>query len=380
MLLFASLALAGPFVLSVSEEKPMGVGGGWARVFLNDDDATAWRFLWSAGGDYAMLPMGADLTVTDMGRTNLTGRTNLVDHGIARCPDGSFLHAASANLDTWNDSAYAFRLDADLVLTAESTIAERDGSTPHNDLAVVCTGVVDGVAFSGIGTDPLFYPVAEDGTVGGVRYLEEGPQMMGGVMAWDDERDVLLAINFDRGQLRIARYDADLALVEVRDVPDATEGMLRGYWAQGLMRIGDTWMLAHMARDEADGWAADEGDLWLTFFDADWNVLDRAQITENTPPTGGMRPGIARRGDQLLVTYDKLVQPHLYDVRLDLAALGVVGAEDSGFVPDDGDDTGDSGGPVGTDPTPACGCVSGDAPAAAGLLGVLALLGVRRRR
>ncbi len=376
MLLLAAVVSAAPLIVSVSEEHALGVGGGWGRIFQDDDDATAWRFLWSAGGDYVLLPMTPELTVSDTGRTPLTGRTNLVDHGITRCPDGSFLHAASANLDSFNDSAYTFRYDADLVLTAEATLAERDAGTPHNDLAVICSGVVDGVGFSGIAGDPIFVPVDADGDVGAPVTLAGAAPLMGGSLHYEADSDTILAVNFEYdGTLKVARYTTDLDPVETLEI-DATEGNLRGYWAQGLMRIGDVYLLAHMARDESAGWAADEGDVWLTLFDTDWNVLERVKVSDNAPPTGGMRPGIARRGDQLLVTYDKEVQPRLFEVRLDLAAMGVEGDEDSGFV--DGDDTaagGDGKGGGG-----GCGCASTDAPV--GTLGVVGLLGmlVRRRR
>jgi hypothetical protein len=361
-----------PIVLSVGAEVSTGLGGGWARAWPEDDGS--WRFLWSAGGDYVRLPMTADLVVTDRDRTALTGRTNLVDHAITRCPDdGSFLHAASANVDSYNDSAYAFRFDPDLGLTGETTIAERDTSRAHNDMTVLCSGPLSGVGFAERGGS-VFFPIAADATLGAMVSLPDAPSLMGGAMYHEAESDTILVINFRfHGPLVVARYTTDLTLVEVTEIPDAVEAPLTGYWAQGLLRVGDVYVVAHMARDESRGWAADEGDVWLAFFDTDWNLLERRQISQNTPPTGGMRPGLARRGEQLLVFYDKQVSPYLFDVRLDLAAMGVEGEEpDSGRS--DVDD--DSGGPGGD--TEGCGCDTGAAPLSG--LGVLAALFVRRRR
>jgi hypothetical protein len=83
LLLSLSLAHAG-VVIDVGEPVTLSMGGGWARAFPADEGG--WHFLWSAGGDYNVLPMGADLSVRDTDRTRLTGRTDLVDHGITRCP------------------------------------------------------------------------------------------------------------------------------------------------------------------------------------------------------------------------------------------------------------------------------------------------------
>lgn len=369
-----------PIVLSVGDEIPTGLGGGWARAWPADD-GTTWRFLWSAGGDYVLLPMTADLTVTDVGRTRLTGRDNLIDHAITRCPDdGSFLHAASANLDSFNDSAYAFRLSPDLVLTNDTTIEERVPTRMHNDLTVLCSGPVSGVGFAQ-GSGSVFFPVAPDATLGEPVPLPEAAPLMGGAMYYEAETDTVLAINFRfHGPLVVARYTTDLTLVEAFEIADAVEAPLTGYWAQGLLRVGDVYVVAHMARDESLGWAADEGDVWLAFFDTAWNLLERRQVSHNTPPLGGMRPGLARRGDQLLVLYDKEVSPRLFDVRLDLAAMGVEGEEGDSGRSDAADD---SGLPQAED-AGACGCDAGTigSTGAAPLtgLGLVAAFVARRRR
>ncbi len=365
---------AAPIVRSVSDEISTGLGGNWARAWPADDGG--WDFLWAAGGDYVLLPMTADLAVTDFDRVRLTGRSNLVDHAITRCPDGSWLHGASANLDDFNDSAYAFRYDADFALTAEATVEERVTTVQHNDLAALCSGPRSGLAFAAQ-DGAVFFPVATDGAVGAPVSLPDAPRLTGGAMYYEAESDTIIAINFEfRGPLTLVRYTPDFELVERRDI-DAVEAPHTGYWAQGLLRVGDVYIVAHMARDESQGWQSDEGDVWLTFFDTAWNVLERHQISHNTAPLGGMRPGLARRDDQLLVFYDKEVQPRVFDVRLDLAAMGVDGTEDSGGTWDSGTDTGVPYGDMIADKG-ACGCASGG-----GAVPAWAILGValaRRRR
>lgn len=356
MLLFAS-AQAAPLVVSVSEEIATGLGGGWGRAAPAE---SGWHFFWSAGGDYVRLPMTDDLTVTDRGRTPLTGHTDLIDHALTACPDGSWLHAASANVSAANDTAYVFRYDADFGLVGDALV-DQDGSTAHNDLAVVCSGVVDGVAWGG--QDPHFARIAADGSVEEIVALEGAPSLMGASLAW--RADTLWAVNFGMdGTLQVSSYDADLQLLDQVEV--APDDGPRAYWGQGLLRVGQTWVLAHMARDDSEGWPLDLGDVYLSFYDDDWTLLERDQLSENPTSDGGMRPGLALDGDELLVLYDKDVQPRIYDVRLDLDALGPPD-------PDAEDDTG------GGDATPGCGCTTPGAPPGISVIG-LALLAHSRRR
>jgi hypothetical protein len=404
--LWSALAKAAPFVTSVGAEQATGLGGGWARAFPDD---AGWSLLWSAGGDFQRLPMAADLSVVDRDRTALTGRSDLVDHAIALCPDGTYLHAASASVDSPNDSAYAFRQAADFALTASATVEERSPGRPHNDMAVLCSPVGDGVAFGSMnGGHVDFFPLGDEATPGTPVTLEGAPTMSGGSLYYEASSDTILVINFDfAGELQIARYDTELRRIETitRDVVSAP---LRGYWAQALLRVGDVYVLGHMARDDSAGFELDEGDVYLSFFDLDWNLLEQDRISRNVPPLGGMRPALARKGDQLLVLYDKDVQPMIFDVRLDLEALGVdtgvdsggtgadsggTGADSGGTAADSGGIDTDSGGPSDSGGAPettvpkgdghaasdGCGCDSGAARAREGIV-MLVLFALRRRR
>jgi hypothetical protein len=329
----STLAQAG-VVTNVGEPVTLSMGGGWARAFPTDDGQ--WHFLWAAGGEYNLLPMSAALGVIDSGRTLLTGRTDLVDHGITRCPDGSYLHAASANLDEFNDSAFAFRYTADWQRTAAGTLAEREAGREHNDLLVLCSPLLDATLFvEGGPNNPVLVEIAEDGSPAGETRLDTRTNLMGGSMVWDPDTDTLVTVGFNNTQsIVVERWDADLVKLETIEVP-AVPAPQRVYWTQATLRAGDHWLVAHMARDDSAGWAADEGNVWLQVFDLDWNLLESHPVTDFAPPAGGMRPGLARQDDRLLVLFDKGVQPHVVPVTLDTVALGEDPELDTGADPAD---------------------------------------------
>lgn len=368
LLLIALPALAAPYITHVGDAVPLTVGGGWPRANAREDGT--WDFLWSAGGDYNRLPMSADLAVVDRDRQSLTGRTDLVDHGLAACPDGTWLHVASGNVDDFNDSAWAFRYDADFELVATATVEERVSDRAHNDMAVICAPGVQGVTFITSQGGAVFIPLDADAAPGEETSLPDAPRMTGGSLAWEAERGTFVAMNFDQqGTLQLVRYSAALEAedawsLELLDPPQ------RGYWAQGALRVGQHWLLAHMARDDDEGWAADEGDVWVHVLDLDWNVLESHQVSFNTPPTGGMRPGLARMGDQVLVLYDVNVAPVAYALTIDEDAFGP-----DPEAPDDEGETGlDYPPPAGE----GCGCAT--TGAGTGWLGLAGLLLAWRRR
>ncbi|MFZ5481475.1 MAG: hypothetical protein ACOZNI_32235 [Myxococcota bacterium] len=345
-MMLAALAAASDVVVEVGEDRSLGVGGGWARAFPAGDGA--WHLLWSAGGDYNVLPMGADLTVVDRDRVSLTGRTDLVDHGIARCPDGTYLHVASASLASPDDSAFAFRYDADWTRLADATVEESVESREHNDPAVACSPVADGVILTeGAPDDSIFVELGDDAAPAGEHGLDGAPQLSGGSFAWDPDDDTLLAVGFGRDErVRVDRYDADLGLVERLDVAVADPGD-RVYWTQATLRAGEHWLVAYMVAGAGETWTLDEANVALAVFDLDWALEQTVRVTQFEPPAGAMRPGLARDGDTLLVTYDRQTEPHLTPLTLDLDALGE--------LPDTGDPAGDEGIP----PIRSCGCGGG---------------------
>ena len=365
LLLLPPNAHAG-LVTAIDAPVALPLGGGWARAFPTD---TGWDFLWAAGGEYNLLPMSPQLDVVDSGRTQLTGRADLVDHGITRCPDGTYLHASSANLDEFNDSAFAFRYDAAWARTASGTLAEREPGREHNDLLVICSPLLDATLFvEGGPNNPVLVEIGEDGAPAGETRLDTRTNLMGGSMVWDPDTDTLVSVGFNNTQsILVERWDADLTKLETIEVA-AVPAPQRVYWTQATLRAGDHWLVAHMARDDSAGWAADEGNVWLQVFDLDWNLLESHPVTDFAPPAGGMRPGLARKDGELLVLFDKGVQPHVVRVTLDSASLGE-------------DPSTDTGGEAGDDASAGCGCGTTEPGVrGAGVWGLALLAGLTRRR
>lgn len=351
-------ALAQELITDISEEVLLDVGGGWHRTVPAD---AGWHFLFAAGGDYNHAPLADDWSWSDQERRGLTGFTNLQDHAITRCPDGTWLHVASATLDSFDDSAYAFLYDASFHEIARSTLEERVESRKHNDPLVACTA---NHRFAGFTNDDLrggdIFPLDATLAVGAPTPLDGAPTLSGAAALPDG--DELLVFGFNLGtedtDLIISRYDAELRLVESVRRAVAPPGQ-RAYWPQGALRVGDHVLVAMMARDDVAGWSGDTGQLWLVVLDAALNPVQSYQISQNTPPSGGMRPFISRRDDTLVLSYDREVRPRLFSATLDLDALGATG-DDTGLA-------GDSG----ADPK-RCGCAT-PAPQAGIPLALLAL-------
>lgn len=381
--LVAQLAYASDPVVSVGDEVSMRVGGNWARAYPAEE---GWNFLWAAGGDYNLLPMTDALTVDDRDRKTLTGRTNLIDHSIQRCADGSFLHVASANVDAFNDSAYADRLDANFELLGAGTIEEQNPDRQHNDLAAVCSPILTGVAFDNHMGEKgsLIFTIDGSGQVSGTTDLTNSPKMMGGSLVWDPDNDNILAIgaSFDN-RLTVTTYDQNLNLLDDAQITVLPKGYM-AYWPQAVMRVGDYWLVAHMGRNETEGWASDEGNVYLETFDLSWTLLDTQQLTKNTAPTGGMRPGLARKNGSLLMLYDKNVAPYVVPVALDEEFFGIGGGDTGNFPTDSGThgggDTDDSaaGGEADGAGGGDCGCAT-PTPSRLSLMGLLLIPWWRRR-
>ena len=116
-----STASADDYVLEISEEVHLeGIGGGWGRAFAVGDGS--WHYLFGGGGDYRYLPLTADYDFTFSETVDLTGRTDLVDHSISLCPDGTYLHMASGAVIVSDDSAWGFRYDSEWNLIAEADV------------------------------------------------------------------------------------------------------------------------------------------------------------------------------------------------------------------------------------------------------------------
>ncbi|MES2643437.1 MAG: hypothetical protein V4850_28395 [Myxococcota bacterium] len=384
-LLLASGAWAGSLLVDVGPETHIDVdrSGNWGRLFPAE---TGWDFFFASGGEYQHVPLD-DAFVPDLTRlTRLTGRSDLVDHAIARCPDGSWLHIASASALSLDDSAWAFRYDADLGMTASSQLFDSEPTQVHRDMPVVCA---EGFAATGF-FDPdsrvsfRLVELGPDATAVRVVEPDHAPIVTGSSLFSDGVTVGIASFKGDDGDyLHVTEYTtADLA-VEDRHLQDVSIRGQKAYWSQGYTRVGNRHVLAHMVRDEAAGFDAQDGDVWLSVFNLDWRLSEQVQVSHNTPPNGGMQPWLTFRDDTLVVSYTRELENYAFVVTIDRVEAGLdpgPDEPDDTAEPSDTGDTSDSGTidtAVDEDPEPvesACGCNG----AAAWLLLPLAL--TRRRR
>ena len=366
--LFCSVpAAAYDFIDSVGEEVELGPAGGWVRLFP-DEANNGWHFLWAAGGDFVRLPMTLDFQVEDRNRKSLAGRTDLVDHAITRCPSGGYLHVASANVESFNDSAYAFRYDDDFNLIASGTLEEAEPARRHNDLPVICTPELMATAFiGGNHRSTSLSIVSEDATQADLIDLPgDVPRTEGGSLRIDPDSGELIVIG--RGgmnrSLEVAGLDSDYNVLWKESFQPLSDSSLKPYWPQALLKVKDHYILAFMGRDESAGWGSDWGNVFLAILDSDYQHLETIPVSNYSPPEGAQRPGLARRGTQLLLTMDRNVQPVLFEIRLNADAFGIEGGQEDtsgGWdTSSSGGGTGDGdGGGEGSGEGCSCGTVSG---------------------
>jgi MYXO-CTERM domain-containing protein len=388
-------AQASEFFDSIGQEMEMPLASGWPRVFSKADDS-GWWFLAAQGGNYNLMEMTNDYEL-DTRHTPLTPPTGdqngdgildsvLKDHSITQCPDGTYLHVASANLECpgCNDSAYAFRYSADFDLVNWSPLEERVDSRAHNDLPVSCGYGMDLTVFGGpanYGIDVLstFFWINEDATPGDSLDLLNTPNTAGNTFFLDEDTHDLHIIELNSTwEMRISTLNSDLEIVNVEYENVLEEGH-KGGWPQAVLRVEDTYMVAFVNQGGPGEWQGLVGDINIAFFDLEWVLKESVNVTELEPSGGGaMTPGLARRGDTILLTYDKNVVPHLIVLDLNMDAFG---AEDTD-TGTPGEDTGrtweldDTGGDSYT--PKSCSCSAGPTSASSWL--ALGMLGFIRRR
>ncbi len=379
----------GSGILAVSERHDLGVTGTFARPVLLED---GWWLAWGNAGDLVRAPLYEDdgWWADEHGIIPVLDQTNLVDHGLVQCPDGSYLHVASSTIETHDDSSYAHWLDADLNLVDEMVIEEAEPGRVHNDPAVVCGQTFSGVAHTGPDPgDPSWFFSLQDGEVGAPQELEASPRVSGAALLEADDRLVLVGTWNYVGELQVNVYDADLALVEGPIQQPILDGDAGIWWPTGLVRIGSHFLVATMGKELDANWSADTGEVWLLVLDEEFQVVEKVLISDLEPPDGAMRPWLTLDGDRLLVTADRLVRAVLWEVSLDLDALcevpgdtGVPGDSGGTAETDEPGDSGASGEPVCPEASTedrVCGCQAGPVGSAWSLLGLLGLCWRRSR-
>ncbi|MGC6509781.1 MAG: hypothetical protein ACON4U_15260, partial [Myxococcota bacterium] len=94
MWLLISLAIADPFVHSISDAIDLEIGGNWSIPLIHNNN---WHIALAQEGDLLLAPLEEGSWFIPFEEAiSLTGRTDLSDHSLRQCPDGSWLHVASA--------------------------------------------------------------------------------------------------------------------------------------------------------------------------------------------------------------------------------------------------------------------------------------------
>ena len=75
-----------------------------------------------------------------------------------------------------------------------------------------------------------------------------------------------------------------------------------------------------MGRDEA--WnGSDKGDVFLGVFDQSWDLVEQHRLTTYENGDAAMRPWVARKGEQLLISFDLFNEQQVVEARLDLTRI-----------------------------------------------------------
>lgn len=346
--------------------------GTWARTFV-DAEGQWWFFLGAGGGIVA--PVGQDFDFKEDDLLRLTDRQELQDHGVVQCPNGDYLHVASYTESDFNDSAHAYRYDADWNLVADAVLEAGVSGAEHNDMTVICSRDFQGAVFrenGGPGGQAgRWFGFDAQGNVSGPSTLENTPQVTGGAaLQVGDEMWMWGTQGYQQDPLQIKRYDLDLNYLGEQGSVSLSPDGGQPYWTQGLLKVGDYYLLAHMGRAPGSNFSADTGNVYLSVLDADLSLLEQTRISDYEGGDAAMRPGLMRDGDTAVVSWDANLRPNLALVTLDLSGAGSL---DSGW------ETGDTGEGGGGDDSGGCGGCGGGS--GGGLLaGILAagLLGRRR--
>ena len=357
-LLALTTASAQDFIVRYSEPYIGEMAGVWARALPRED---GWKISVATASDVWFTDLTTsgefgDWEIDRDRKINVTNHGSLQDSSVRRCPDGSYQVIASASVNQPNDSAYVYRInnDENFTLRGGGPIEKGVSERLHNDMSSLCSTVAEGAAFVQLGTDnqsdfqSVFFHTDNDGNVTGTTDFPYGPNTEGAGVTVDTRTDEIVVLDFNhQHQTRVMVMDSSFQEISFQDI-DLLESNFRPFWPQGFIRVGDYFLVATMGVDESVYGMVDTGEIFLVVLDSDWSVVERQQISSFRPDSseGAMRPWVARRGAQALVTFDKEVRHGVIEVELNLDAFGVDQDADTGFdfeYPEGGDDTGGSG-------------------------------------
>ena len=321
--LFLSFANAEPFVYDISDAIDLEIGGNWSIPLIYNND---WHIALAQEGDLLLAPLEEGSWFIPFEEAiSLTGRTDLSDHSLRQCPDGSWLHVASAV-----PTNHIYRYDDSFGLVAESEYLQ--GEPPHaaNDVPAVCGPRFQGFGIAEqVGLRDFFIDVDQSASLSVPTEMTDSPRMTGAGLLDDGNWSQLLAVGVDPGpNLTVSAYGLELELQErwiiERPLPEIVL-----YWPSSFTRVGDYFLILTMGRDPAENWDADTGDVYLFVVDETFTLLEWHQVTFADPFLGGfMRPWLQRKEDTIVMGFDKQNAVFIAHATLDLEAFGINDTED----------------------------------------------------
>ena len=312
---YCTQALAEDFILQVSEEIDLELGGTWA---IPIHDGYRWWMGMGQASDLWVAPLYDANWYVEMPLTkNLSNRGDLFDHSIRRCPDGSYLHVATAQLQGQEAVPnYIFRYDENFDMFSSNTFAQGTPAHANNDIPAICGEYFQGFAIAQAQGRQDFF-VETDGECNTIEAIElpDAPRMTGAGL-WE-ENGQLITVGMDPGpDLTVSVYDTDFVLQNRYSIAPFAENIIH-YWPSRIVKLGYYYIIATMGRDPSVQFPLDTGDMYLVVVDENFQTKQWVQISENDPNvTGGMRPWFDIHDDQLLLGYDKHNSLYLYEVIL----------------------------------------------------------------
>lgn len=379
-------AAAQDFFAEVGQPAEMPTGGNWVRAFPDDE---GWLLGLATGVGYGLLPLHStgsgpsDWTVTESERWWQVQQDDLADHNLKRCPDGSWLHIATGQTSVPDDSAWWFRHDAQWNLTGSGAVDLDNTGLHHSDPSVMCSEVGEGVLFAPKASDAgqaTFFGVGTSGDATPGAELAKEPVPTGAALITDVFTHEVhrLGVDGPAGNLVHVVYDQDWNELD-RWAGNPLPSPYYIYWPQGVMQLGDYWLLGTLGTPDPHG-GGSQARPFLVVFDQDWNAVEVVEINQQNVG----RPWISRKDDLLLYTYDSNLKPYIVGFKLNLSAFGVSGADpDTGVRPQDftgspSDGSEDDTGTTTDDDKDGCGCASG--MGGGGVALIVGMLAATRRR
>ena len=353
--LFAALAspgiahAEGDWITAVGDRIDLDLSGNWTRVY--PDGSGGWTLFITGGGNYHYIPMNANYELLSSRNQLTDADIRLVDHQIAQCPDGSWFHVASAEVNEPDDTAYVFRYDSNFNLTCELELAYGHPIHRFNDAPILCTpwyGATPAHSDTSDTQMPI-YLIEDDCSINREEDHPATPPIPGSSLVYDADMNEIWGVRAT-GNDQFLQWVPFTLLLDAAALPVSEQFYLPPFYMtafpQAMIQVGDYRVLAHLGMNPDVNYGADNGDIWIQVIDRDHQAVQSVRLTEYGNSQGANRPWLSWQDDKIVVVYDDSLQPRLVELTIDRDAFGLTpGSDDGGGT----DGSGAGGGTGGSD-------------------------------